>query len=137
MGKLLPALAGAIAACVAGCGGGNSSSLATPTATTKTYLTAVGDGNGDAACVALEPGFRQTTLSKARAQGIKANSCPELFRQVSAQLDSATRDKFKRARITAVSTSGDTATVTVADASDHPRLVRTGSKWLITGGIGF
>lgn len=137
MGKLALVFAGALAVvCLAACGS-SSSNLATPTASTKTYLTAVGEGNGDAACSALTPSLQRSTLQSARTQGIKATSCANLFQQVSAHLDSATKDKFKHARVTGAVVSGNTATVTVADASDRPRLVRSGSKWLITGGIGF
>jgi hypothetical protein len=127
----------AVAVAIAGCGGGGGGDLSSPAATTKTYLTGVGKGDGAAACSALSPTLRQQALQSAKSSGIKASSCASLFAQVKAHLSSDQRKKFLDAKVTKVSVSGNTATVGVAGASSSPTLIKQGGKWLITGGIGF
>lgn len=126
-----------IAAGLAGCGGGGSSDLSSPSATAKTYLSAVGNGDGKTACSALSPDLQQKALQGAKASGLKANTCPDLFSQVKAHLTSDERKRFLNAKVTSVSQSGNHATLTVAGASDSPALTKIGDKWLITGGVGF
>src|SRR5579884_857206 len=103
----------AATAAIAGCGGSSSSrGGSTPSVTVKTYLTAIGHGDG-------------------------ATACPSLFSQVKAHLTQRQVTAFLNAKIQSVSQTGDTATVTVTGGTAQPTLQRTGGKWLITGGIGF
>ena len=119
-----------------GCGGGGAGSYSSPTATVKTYLTSVADGDGAAACSALAPAVQTTVLQAAHAQNIKASSCADLFGQVKSHMNATQRRQFLGAKVTVASMSGNTATVNVAGASSRPTLQKQGGKWLITGGIG-
>lgn len=134
-------LAAAVLACaaagVAGCGGGGNKGLDSPTATVKTYTSAVGAGDGKKACSALAPSEQQAALRAAKASGVRASSCESLFSQVRAHISPAQRKQFENAKVTKVSQSGSTATVSVASASSTPHLEKSGDRWLITSGIGF
>ena len=132
--RLTIALAAGVA--ISGCGGGGDD-VSSPAATTKTYLTAIGKGDGNAACSTLTPRLRQQAIASAKASGITASSCPALFAQVRAHLSATQRRRFVDAKVTKVTQTGDTATVTIAGASSSPTLSRVGGKWLITGGVGF
>jgi|GEM_PF-3210934 len=128
----------AATAAIAGCGGSSSSrGGSTPSVTVKTYLTAIGHGDGATACDMLAQSLQTRALSTAHSQGIKASDCPSLFSQVKAHLTQRQVTAFLNAKIQSVSQTGDTATVTVTGGTAQPTLQRTGGKWLITGGIGF
>jgi hypothetical protein len=126
----------AVVLAIAGCGG-SSSDLSTPSATIKTYLNAVGSGNGQAACDTLSPKLQQQAVQSAKATGIKADTCAQLFSQVKSHLTADQRKKFTNAKVIKVKETGNTATVSVEGASSSPELTKTGGKWLITGGVGF
>jgi hypothetical protein len=102
----------------------------------KTYMTSLANGNGKAACGTLAPALQAAALGQARAQGIKASSCADLFGQVKAHMTADARKVFLAAKVTAASVSGANATVTVAGATSRPTLRKQGGHWLITGGIG-
>lgn len=126
----------AVALAIAGCGG-SSSDLSSPSATIKAYLNGVGTGNGQAACDTLSPKLQQQAVQSAKATGIKADNCAQLFSQVKGHLSADQRKQFTNAKVASVKQTGNTATVTVAGASSSPVLTKTGGKWLITGGVGF
>jgi hypothetical protein len=126
-----------VAALAIGACGGGGGDLSSPAASTKTYLTAIGKGDGKAACSALTPRLQQQAITSAKASGINVSTCPALFAQVRAHLSAAQRRRFADAKVTKVTQSGNGATVTVAGASSTPTLTRVGAKWLITGGVGF
>ncbi len=121
---------------VAGCGG-SSGGGSSPTQTVKTYLDAVANGNGGAACAVLTPSLQTRVVKLAKNQGTKVSSCSALFGMVKAHLTPAERNKFLDAKISTGSETGSTARVRVSGATDEPVLTKTGGRWYISGGVGF
>ncbi len=100
-------------------------------------MTAIANGDGNGACSVMATSLQDRAVSTAKAQGIKASSCADLFSQVKAHLTATQRTAFLNAKVTHVSQSGSNATLTVSGATSQPTLAESGGKWLITGGIGF
>jgi len=125
-----------VAVALAACGG-SSSGASNPQASVRTYLHAIANGDGGAACGVLASELQKRALSVARSQGIKAHDCASLFSEVQAHMDTAKRNAFLHAKITHVSQTGNNATVTIAGSLDQPTLTKRGGSWVITGGIGF
>lgn len=127
---------GLVALAPAACGG-SSGNASTPQAAIDTYVKAVASGNGAQACSVLTPALQQRLVTAVSGAGHHFSNCASLFSAVSSHLTAAQRQKFSSAKVTHVTTTGNTATATVSGATRQPQLTKSGSRWLISGGLGF
>ena len=119
-------------ATLSGCGGGASDNSKI-TSTIKSYLTAVANGNGQAACAELTPAAAQQVRQDATSLG--ATGCADAINRVSASIGAA-KQALLKAKITSITITGSTATAQLQGGTRAPKLQKVGGRWLIAGGLG-
>jgi hypothetical protein len=121
-----------VAATVAACG--SSSHHDSPAPVVKTYLTALGNGNGARACGVLSAALQDQQVRLARAHRVKVSSCASALSALHARLPVYEQINLRGAKVTKVSQSGDTGVVTVAHYPNPIKLHYSGGRWVITSG---
>jgi hypothetical protein len=119
-------------ALAAGCGGA-SSDTSQISSTLTTYLSAVADGNGRTACDQLTGEEARTVLDVSASVG--ATSCVDAIDKSSQNLGSAEKQRLRGAKVMNVHVNGDRATADALGATQRAQLVKSGGRWLISGGI--
>jgi len=135
--RLPPILvAAALAAGLAGCGGGSSPSPSDAVRTTwKQAATAAVDGQGTAFCSHV------TAAGKAKITARTQLPCEDSIRLLASRLSSADKAVIHDAKITKVTVSGNDAVVTYATTptlaalgfTGRTTLLKSGGHWLLVG----
>jgi hypothetical protein len=94
----------------------------------------VANGDGTTACKQLDT----AAVNKLIGSASTGQSCAALLSQVNKLLPASEKQALKSAKVTASSTNGNTATVTLSinGKSRSVKLVKSGGNWVITGGSG-
>lgn len=120
---------------MAGCGG--SGDRGAVTQTVKDYLAALARGDGTTACAQLTGHEARLLLALITADDPETNptSCTDAVAKIAGDLGGNEAALLRDAKITAITISGDKATVILAGATASPRLIKTNGHWYIDGGL--
>jgi hypothetical protein len=127
--------AGATAAFVAGCGGGSDlgPSISAIKKSETTYLTAVANGNGAAACNQLTGDQAAAVLQAGVSAG--ASSCPTAIKAFSHSLNASAKHALLSATIVNVQVDPPNGSAQLKGSSRTYMFRKAGGKWLISGGV--
>ena len=128
--KLLTVVA--VIALAAGCGGA-SPDAGQIGSTLTAYLSALADGNGRKACDRLTAEEARAVLDT--ASGVRATSCVDAIEKLSQNLGDDEKRTLRGANVTNIHVNGDRATADALGAAQIAQLVKSGGRWLISGGI--
>lgn len=126
----------ALAAFVAGCGGGSSDESEIESTLTG-YLNDFVAGNGKGVCEAMTgPESRKVIEGIADSEPtMRSMSCPEVMTTVSEDLGPG-KKALERVEIGEVKISGNTATAEIDSGAEPARLEKINGSWYIAGGGG-
>jgi hypothetical protein len=121
----------AVIALAAGCGGA-SSDTSQISSTLTTYLSALADGNGRAACDQLTGAQARAVVETAASAG--ATSCVDAIDELSRNLGGDEKRTLRDAKVVNIHVNRDRATADALGATQITQLVKSGGHWLISGG---
>ena len=132
---------------LAGCGGGGGQDQAVKQAVTQ-FLSAVGRGDGAAACKHVTPAGQRALANQiaAATKSTRTVSCQLIITEIGKLLPADVKTGLQNARISKVTVSGDTASVRDQDihaakgnlqpflqGGPSTKLQRVGGVWMVTG----
>lgn len=125
----------ALAAFVAGCGGGSSDESEIESTLTG-YLNDFVTGNGKGVCEAMTgPELRKVIEGIADSEPAMGSlSCPEVMTTVSEDLGASEKEALENVEIGQVKVSGNTATAEIGSGTEPARFEKINGSWYITGG---
>ena len=118
----------------AGCGGGEQSRIQD---TVRTYLNAVADADGKAACDQLTGEARRALVDSVRSQVPELNvtTCQSAITTVAANLGADETSSLKNVDFASVQIREDSATARPKGATGKAELRKINGEWYISGGL--
>jgi hypothetical protein len=125
----------ALAAFVAGCGGGSSDESEIESTLTG-YLNDFVTGDGQGACEAMTgPESRRVIEGIADSEPAMGSlSCPEVMTKVSEDLSASVKEALENVEIGDVKVSGSTATAEIGPGGEPARFEKINGSWYVAGG---
>lgn len=125
-------LALVVALALGACGGDGEGD---PGAIVGDYYAALADHDGAAACAHLTGEMQRTVVEQAASLPGYSGTCPDAVEVIVANLGGDEVSALRNAEITDTAIDGDTATVTIKDATSVATLKKVDGRWYLAGGL--